>query len=195
MDTLEVFLKMRNHLRGYYVRAAEQGAKFRDGTAKATWLDDTIIYEFENHYAWLTLYWLLTDSSKTIITEADFTGVDTAELTSFGILGRSTFAGWISGMSERDRTKLLAFFRADMSDSKLDVQQKLTDIRKLVNEVQVIANGLVSRSGGPQTIKYENIGGLKRPVGKTFNEMSLNGAPLANKLLELTTKISEVIRV
>jgi len=191
---LAVFLDMRQRLRVFTARANVHGPKFRDGTARATWLVDSVQWEFESIIDWLTLDWLLSDATKLTISEADFSvGVD--ELTAFGILGATDFPTWIANMEERDRDKLVDFFQADVKDAGLNVQQKLGQLRTLITTAQATAMALINTTGDATTIGYETVGGLKRASGKTFTDMGINGVPLADEIDLIAAKVGEVIRV
>ena len=192
MDIYTLFGEMRAHMQVFVTRANIHGPKFRDGTAKATWIPDSVLWEFDRVYAWLTLFWHLSNENKATITVDDFT-VGAEELVAFNITSQRTLADWVALMRERDRDKLIAFFRADSGDDTLNVNQKLGQLRTCIVDAMTIADGLIDRTGDADTIKYETVGSTKRAVGKTIAEMGINGVPLADAIDDIKAKVGELI--
>lgn len=194
MDTLDLFVGLRNTFREIDRQCERFAPSFRDGTAKATWLEDGVNYAFDSWRAQLLLRWLLSDDMHDL-SLSDFDAGERA-LIEFGIISPTrTLADIQASATERDRTKLLAFFRADKADQSLNVGQGLNAVSTAMANAKATAMSLINTTGDATTIKYIQVDGITRKEGKTLSEMGIDGSGLANELDALRTAISGVVKV
>lgn len=195
MDTFEIYRAMRETLARIRKRAVDYAPAFRDGTALATWLEDKIDWTLAQWRDHLALGWHLSDATHAL-TLADFRqGAESdaeiaARLNAGGIGGLDAVA---ARFTERDRAKLIGFFRADMNDSALNVGGALLDIDAALAAAGNRATALYPSSGDVTAIKYVNRDGRRLRVSKTIDEMGLDGAPLAGDLDGLAAAVGGLL--
>lgn len=205
MDSLGNYSSMRAVLRSVSGNATRFSPKFRDGSANADWVEKGIYRVFDLWQAKLTALWLLSDNTHTLaFSDFELTpGEDVVQIEArlrsaeWSMLqGSETLSTLEASMTERNRSKLVAFFRADMENPGLAVGGGLVAVRNAMDVCRDAAAVAIPPTGDIDYFKRE-VGPGNEPITvvKTLAEMGVNGVPLADSLDLLAGEIALLVPV
>ena len=189
MNTFGLYQDFRKDLGFLSSRVAQYEPQFRDGTGLAVWLTQAS-RQLDMYRVRLTASWFLSDATHTLV-YADF-HVGQGPIDVNGWLG-GTPAEREAAMTERDRTKMEAFFKADKTDLSLNVQAKLGALSSAIAAAKTEALSLINITGDVITQKFVDDGGVIEEVSKTISEMGINAVPLADLLLAVDVAAKDLI--
>lgn len=190
MNTFDLYKQIVAEFTSLHKRGAVQFEPLvRNGAAKATWLEKLVIMLDRTRVS-VTRCWLLSDPNHTLDISDFHTGIDGLALLD---IDAPSVLNVPASLNERDRAKMIRFFRADKPG--INVGVGLAAVSDAMAAVKTEALSLINTTGDATTIKYTKRDGVVKPEGRTLAEMGVNGAPLADLLMALDAEINKLATV